>query len=141
VSIYDVPAYVAIAITIFLLVSCIYRKHIQRRVVFFWAMGLFIGSLVIIEVAIRLHPDRFRTAGAPLPGSVFFDWLANLGNWIMYASLPVFVLACTGHSRAFAQCSQCGYDLTGNKSGICPECGANLEVENGGMDDDDASGE
>lgn len=25
-------------------------------------------------------------------------------------------------------CSQCGYDLTGNKSGTCPECGMKVEL-------------
>lgn len=25
-------------------------------------------------------------------------------------------------------CQQCGYDLTGNTSGICPECGYNLDL-------------
>ena len=26
--------------------------------------------------------------------------------------------------RANGQCQDCGYDLTGNVSGVCPECGA-----------------
>jgi uncharacterized paraquat-inducible protein A len=25
--------------------------------------------------------------------------------------------------RARGQCAECGYDLTGNTSGVCPECG------------------
>ena len=27
--------------------------------------------------------------------------------------------------RAKGQCARCGYDLTGNVSGVCPECGTN----------------
>jgi hypothetical protein len=26
-------------------------------------------------------------------------------------------------------CQKCGYDLTGNKSGVCPECGTELPME------------
>jgi hypothetical protein len=28
--------------------------------------------------------------------------------------------------RRRGRCEQCGYDLTGNKSGVCPECGHRL---------------
>jgi hypothetical protein len=28
------------------------------------------------------------------------------------------------------QCAACGYDLTGNSSGICPECGEATEIDN-----------
>jgi hypothetical protein len=27
------------------------------------------------------------------------------------------------HRRRYALCVQCGYSLTGNTSGVCPECG------------------
>lgn len=34
----------------------------------------------------------------------------------------------TGDARFVAgQCSDCGYDLTGNTSGVCPECGQAVE--------------
>jgi hypothetical protein len=33
------------------------------------------------------------------------------------------------HARGVAICRQCGYDLTGNVSGVCPECGAAIEVK------------
>ena len=28
-------------------------------------------------------------------------------------------------------CQQCGYDLTGNESGVCPECGSAVSEEKG----------
>jgi hypothetical protein len=28
---------------------------------------------------------------------------------------------------ALGHCQKCGYDLTGNKSGVCPECGTKLK--------------
>jgi hypothetical protein len=27
------------------------------------------------------------------------------------------------HRRTAGKCARCGYDLTGNVSGVCPECG------------------
>jgi len=37
------------------------------------------------------------------------------------------VMARCEHLRA-PQCHHCGYDLTGNISGICPECGSRVKV-------------
>lgn len=33
--------------------------------------------------------------------------------------------------RAFPQCRSCGYNLTGNDSGVCPECGAIAQIRDG----------
>jgi len=33
-----------------------------------------------------------------------------------------------GRRRAAGLCEQCAYDLTGNASGVCPECGAPAAV-------------
>jgi hypothetical protein len=47
--------------------------------------------------------------------------------------LPLVVLVISesrsmrSHSDSANQCSRCGYDLTGNISGTCPECGTSLE--------------
>ena len=131
-DVYNFSTFVAYAITVFLLASCLYRKHIQSPRAFFWALGIFITGLFIIESPKSLQPpipfSRGITGGAPSAWSIFV-LLVDVGRWIMYASLPVFVVACIGHGRAFAQCSRCGYDLTGNSSGVCPECGAELEGE------------
>jgi hypothetical protein len=31
------------------------------------------------------------------------------------------------HRRRRGSCVACGYNLTGNVSGVCPECGAEIE--------------
>ena len=38
------------------------------------------------------------------------------------------------HRRRFPKghCQTCGYDLTGNTSGVCPECGGVIQSEKGG---------
>lgn len=53
------------------------------------------------------------------------EWSLLLPSWI-----PVVMLAALGtwlwsRHRGFpiGRCQRCGYDLTGNESGICPECG------------------
>jgi hypothetical protein len=60
-------------------------------------------------------------------------------NWHRYLSLPLILLALAGFASDsvclawwFVRqrripphcCQKCGYDLTGNTSGTCPECGA-----------------
>lgn len=35
-----------------------------------------------------------------------------------------------GRHEEFPTCSRCGYNLTGNRSGLCPECGAKLKSVN-----------
>ena len=45
--------------------------------------------------------------------------------WSVLAVPLVIWLAAWGTRRRFGagRCATCGYDLTGNVSGICPECG------------------
>lgn len=49
--------------------------------------------------------------------------------FIIFAACPTLVLikAIRGRHRAKpGHCSKCGYDLTGNISGVCPECGTTI---------------
>lgn len=60
-------------------------------------------------------------------------WSSGVGGptWalaLLFAALPVawLVVAATRGSAtagSCTNCTQCGYNLTGNTSGICPECG------------------
>ena len=40
--------------------------------------------------------------------------VAARGSW---------ALSVRRHRRSLGRCPDCGYDLTGNTSGVCPECG------------------
>lgn len=126
----DFATFLAGAISVFLLFSCVYHRHIRRHRMFLFAVGLFIGGMVITEAQAVIRPvDAFggvMGGGATLLPSPVLGFLYSFGRWVMYASLPVFFLACSGSSRTFPQCSSCGYDLTGNNSGVCPECGGKL---------------
>lgn len=59
--------------------------------------------------------------------------LLFFGNWYFLIPLwvPLFILTLpTGcawyfyRRPPFGHCQRCEYDLTGNVSGVCPECGA-----------------
>ena len=46
-------------------------------------------------------------------------WAAEMVLRLLHR--PVVVLECVGR-----HCYVCGYDLTGNVSGVCPECGTHV---------------
>ncbi|HEY8749907.1 MAG TPA: hypothetical protein VIM11_18125 [Tepidisphaeraceae bacterium] len=43
---------------------------------------------------------------------------------MVFAVLPMVWLFTRRRKRRTGTCEMCGYDLTGNASGVCPECGA-----------------
>ena len=50
-------------------------------------------------------------------------WPTATGYVLMGAGLATFVLGAIGRPVPDACLCACGYDLTGNASGVCPECG------------------
>jgi hypothetical protein len=63
------------------------------------------------------------------------DWFVGAPLWFaVAAALPFPLLRLRGwqrHRRAARRglCQRCGYDLTGNVSGACPECGSGVTVK------------
>ena len=71
-----------------------------------------------------VHLARFRTLLLPL-------WLVGLVFGLAGAWLP-YRLWSNARRRRLARagrCQTCGYNLTGNTSGICPECGTAIAAE------------
>lgn len=51
--------------------------------------------------------------------------------WIpaMAISIPAILSRWLRRQRPQGSCRRCGYELTGNVSGICPECGTSIEAQ------------
>jgi len=67
----------------------------------------------------RRFPDLGNAARISLVCVPSLCYLAILAVWLWYPS--------DRHSPG--HCQTCGYDLTGNESGRCPECGTEVSVE------------
>src|SRR5947209_5088519 len=90
----------------------------QSRVVQQWCAVLLIACGIVVAYC-GLQMDlgsgmigtvRWIGAGIGLPGVVWWT-VVWLNRWHLNDRPPA------GH------CRQCGYDLTANVSGVCPECG------------------
>lgn len=86
------------------------------------------GLLYDSAVVHILGFDRMRrivTSAPNFSGTVFYFplWLLSL----LLASYPAFAVALIPvrrvRRRRQGRCARCAYDLTGNVSGVCPECG------------------
>jgi hypothetical protein len=100
------------------------------------------------EVKIGLHVQGFadRNAQQALANAPWFAWANTLhgptltGEAALQVPLPaLFLLTALLPGVALRQvirkrrliktgCRSCGYDLTGNTSGVCPECGKPINV-------------
>jgi hypothetical protein len=75
------------------------------------------------EFQVLYNFDGLRWLPTPFIGLDFFAplWLLFLG----FIAYPVFVLAENRARRRWRTvlCPKCSYNLIGNVSGVCPECG------------------
>lgn len=80
------------------------------------------------------------TNALSVPNVEFRRFTHGPTSWRMAASIPLwivlvlcvaaFALARRSSGRVVGQCSKCDYDLTGNVSGVCPECGTPVPPRN-----------
>jgi len=59
---------------------------------------------------------------------IFSNDMLFWGAVMLVVSAGAISLSRRGVSPPWPECSHCGYNLTGNVSGICPECGTPIEV-------------
>jgi hypothetical protein len=79
----------------------------------------FVAMLGVNHLIIRCHyPLWVESPAVGLAGGGFL-WIA----WRVQASRA----ACYLWAELDSACLSCGYDLTGNSSGVCPECGVPVE--------------
>lgn len=79
------------------------------------ALGLKIGSF-------RIH-EPYASGNVAITGSL---WLPLWMPMVVFVSLTIFASVRLRRSHA-GRCVRCGYDLTGNESGVCPECGTTIQ--------------
>lgn len=99
--------------------------RISARILLAAFAALLSAFMMFTACAIKMWPMinlfRFEQRG---PDRLYF--LALPG----YVALVVFALMLVvlprRRIRVPGRCSRCGYDLTGNVSGVCPECGARV---------------
>ena len=67
-------------------------------------------------------------------------WSYEVPNWLAWSGCGAASLALIGplllrpwlqRCKSVWQCQKCGYDLTGNVSGVCPECGRKTAERDG----------
>lgn len=56
-------------------------------------------------------------------------WLVLYGSFALSLALGGLVLACAPRRAKPQHCERCHYDLRGNITGICPECGAVYDAD------------
>lgn len=104
--------------------------------------GVFIDSLTEQEKSIRNggFVPLPRDYGFCLPSfemdQVPFCFRWTVPSWVplVLIGLPTVWGFARSRSVPAGACSKCGYDLTGNVSGACPECGATIGEQGRGED-------
>ncbi len=105
-----------------------------------WGFGVGKGQLTVwINRRVdRLGPGMTWQWGKYRVGGVFWLPKAVLNPNVVAVSIPfwlpfvvLFPVSLFGWRRTWpyppGHCSRCGYDMTGNESGVCPECGTKIE--------------
>jgi len=86
----------------------------------------------LIWTGFRLWRMKLNSSGFPAIGSssiIIIPWLISVV--ILGGSLRILWLRPIKKRNDFDRCQECGYNLTGNVSGVCPECGTPIEAESG----------
>ena len=64
-----------------------------------------------------LNPD------SPWPAVPLWPFILCSFAWGLYPFIPQYKRWQSHENERQGRCNKCGYDLTGNTSGVCPECG------------------
>jgi hypothetical protein len=69
-----------------------------------------------------------RQGGTTIRATPFTVWWVGLWkpfllSWLLFLPAAASLRRRRANLRRAGLCTRCGYDLTGNVSGVCPECG------------------
>lgn len=115
------------------------RANVQRRIFCLAPTATLVPGLVwsgFNFLAILADPGNNLTAGVKPPWLT--SWVVQLlGSYLWLVLLLILANANARAAYAIVQpmfdachrCTTCGYNLTGNVSGVCPECGTAIRAE------------
>ena len=88
-----------------------------------------------IDTSQLVYPFGWRAFAGRL-GFAVDDNDLYLPDWlfcVLFLVMPALWLRLWRRDRRLddGRCGKCGYDLTGNVSGVCPECGKPISIETG----------
>lgn len=113
---------------------------------FFWefvysdtkrSFGFGPGFFCVVSIPIGSHGWNVLPAGSstptwwPIPQLSRVDCHIPFSFLLLVTAIPTAILYRRDRRHPPGHCQTCGYDLTGNESGICPECGTACEVRGG----------
>ena len=106
-----------------------WTKRRARRLMFdsFWAIGIGLAGIAVFLVVLKSFGPNWLESYLPMVGMVLgsFSYLVVGGATVaLVGFFGCFVLPDELDSRF---CPMCEYDLTGNESGVCPECGQEVQ--------------
>lgn len=113
-------------------------KKRRARIAFIAAAAVLPGWLI------ASFPHMLVLWPAILPLGLFSSWAGEeyQDGIIMYPAMaawwwftaPLFILAVCRKDKPRAECSSCGYSTVGLRSGVCPECGAEIPTAVASLD-------
>lgn len=111
-------------------------RPVRRKRFTFWLVvsfsaihGILAFVGIVATICIRDFVIAYRQVGRERPFDVFVDWAIPCVFWatplwsILWAWLYVRIMNHLARRSTQPRCFECGYDLTGNVTGVCPECG------------------
>jgi predicted RNA-binding Zn-ribbon protein involved in translation (DUF1610 family) len=90
-----------------------------------------LSAVAALGCGILLSHPGLRVRSLDLVNAVVFALVGGIVTHLIILLVGSLVDALFGRIRRFmnpAECRTCGYDLTGNTSGLCPECGSSVPL-------------
>ncbi len=96
-------------------------------------MHWFWRAAIAVVVSFLIWPAINVVLARALPVSYFRNAPLQIGLSLARCATPLLIFGLLSLWWApvripSGHCQKCGYDLTGNVSGVCPECGAKVDA-------------
>ncbi len=95
------------------------KNRVDKSSVEYWKLWPSDGAIFLLpSYSVMSDGDKVAYHTLVIP-----HWLTNLIAWSLF-----FILWRKSRKHPKGHCQSCGYDLTGNESGACPECSTMIEA-------------